>query len=267
MSLNKITKKLNVYDHEEKIDTFVNMYVNKVFVDTEVFRNQLYQYRDYVKWSNDHFNIGSFFYYDQHLENIEEYILNLPIFSGQHHLVTWQERFGIDFYNWNRMHHIPSHIGSLLNSPQGIKKLTVHNDAKNSSHQVALTHHSLQQTIVENFDSSVQEFVTNNQQGFDNVNQAIQTMQHLDILLSPPPIKKQTLAEKMHMIKNFDQCLNLYNQWITHHPNLGTTLSTNDIELQNKKEYIFWNSFNCQVDNKLVQRPIQRLTNQNDDNL
>jgi hypothetical protein len=125
----------------------------------------------------------------------------------------------------------------------------------------------LQQTIIENFDSSAQEFVTNNQQGFDNVNQAIQTMQHLDILMSPPPIKKQTLAEKMHMIKNFDQCLDMYNQWIARNPSLGATLSTNDIELQNKKEYIFWNSFKAQDENKLVQPPIQRLTNQNDDNL
>lgn len=235
MSLNAITKKLNVYNHQEKVDTFVDIYVNKVTIDPKVFEWQLNAYRDYVSWSTNHFNIGSFFYYDQHLENIEQYILNLPIFGGQSHKITWQDRFGIDFYNWNRMHHIPSNIGALLSAPDSIKKL--------GWNKADSFNYSLSTDIIKTLNVDAENFITKHQQGFDKVNDAIQRMQDLDILVSPPPIKKQTLAEKMHMIKNFKQCLDLYNTWIEKYPDLGSMLSDHDIQQQSKKEYDFWNSF------------------------
>jgi hypothetical protein len=260
MSLNKITKKLNVFDHTDKINTFVDLYKNKVHIDERVFVGQLDAYRDYIKWSNDHFNIGSFFYYDQHLENIEQYILNLPVFNSQSHLVTWKERFDIDFYNWNRMHHIPSNIGALL-SCDSMAQLSNHKN------QLLTVNNPVGQLIGKQFDPVANQFVTQHQQGFDNANSAIQRMQELDILVTPPPIKKQTLAEKMYMIKNFDQCLNLYNRWIDQYPELGQPYSSADIQEQNNKEHLFWNSFSNRDSLSTAAPASLQLTHQSDDDL
>jgi hypothetical protein len=268
MSLNAITKKLNVYSHEEKIDTFADMYLNKVTIDQNVFMHQLKSYHDYVKWSTDYFNIGSFFYYDQHLENIEQYILNLPVFNSQQHKVTWNDRFGIDFYNWNRMHHIPSNIGALLLSPDSIKTLLDYkksvSDSQSSKQLPMSLNESATQMILTQSDSACVQFLKQHQQGFDNVNSAIEKMKQLDIIVSPPPIKKHTLVEKMHMINNFNQCLNLYNIWIDQNPELGQPLSDADLRFQADKEYAFWNSFNTRLVDKFDQLTIGQSIDQSD---
>lgn len=268
MSLNAVTKKLNVYSHEEKISVFADLYSSKVTIDTNVFTHKLNAYRDYVKWSNEYFNIGSFFYYDQHLENIEQYILNLPVFGSQKNKITWSERFGIDFYNWNRMHHIPSNIGALLSSPESINTLLDYKKAEpgdpSSNHLPAVLKESAAQLIVSRSNPAALQFLKQHQQGFDNVNSAIEKMQQLDIIVSPPPIKKQTLAEKMYMIDNFDQCLNLYNTWVDRNPDLGQPLSNIDVQSQAEKEYKFWNSFKPQFVDKSDLLTTQRLEHQND---
>jgi hypothetical protein len=51
-------------------------------------------------------------------------------------------------------------------------------------------------------------------------------------MITPPPIKKQTLAEKKYMIRNFDQCLDIYNQWVTYNPTVG-----NPIEMSTLKQF------------------------------
>ena len=249
MSLNKITKKLNVYDHEEKIDTFADIYFNRVTIDLRVFVDQLQQYSRYIKWSSNVFNIGSFFYYDQHVENIEQYVLDLPVFSSQRKKITWQEKFGINFSNWNRMHHIPSNIGTLLSSPDSIKTLASYKKISDDS-QLATLDKSPEELIVSKSDPATMQFLKHHQQGFKNVNSAIKKMCELDVMVSPPPIKKQTLAEKMHIINNVSQCLTVYNKWIENHSDLGQPLSEDDLQSQAYKEHASWNSFNTQDVNK-----------------
>ena len=249
MSLNKITKKLNVYDHEEKIDTFADIYLNRVTIDLHVFVDQLQQYSRYIKWSSACFNIGSFFYYDQHVDNIEQYVLDLPVFSSQQKKITWQEKFGINFRNWNRMHHIPSNIGTLLSSPDSIKTLLSYKKTSDDS-QLSTLDKSPEELIVSKSDPATMQFLKHHQQGFKNVNSAIEKMCELDIMVSPPPIKKQTLAEKMHIINNVSQCLTLYNKWIEKHTDLGQPLSEDDLQSQAYKEHASWNSFNTQDVNK-----------------
>ena len=267
MSLNAITKKLNVYSHEEKINVFADLYSSKITIDTNVFMHKLYAYRKYVKWSTDYFNIGSFFYYDQHLENIEQYILSLPVFGSQAHKVTWNERFGIDFYNWNRMHHIPSNIGALLSAPESINTLLKYQQSAQDNQSPIALNNSAAQLIVSQSNPAAVDFLKHHRQGFDNVNSAIKKMQQLDIIVSPPPIKKQTLAEKMHIISNFDQCLDLYNEWIVHNPELGQPLSSVDLQSQAEKEYDFWNSFTNLAVDKFDRLTIGQSINQSGDNL
>jgi hypothetical protein len=73
--LNKITKKLNVYTANEKINTFYDIYKNQVELDLLSFKQSLDRYRSYLTWSDNNFTAGSYFYYEDHIDNPEKYIL------------------------------------------------------------------------------------------------------------------------------------------------------------------------------------------------
>ena len=62
MSINAITKRLNVYSPQEKINVFIGMYTDQIEIDQQVFLQQLDAYEQYLQWSSNHFNIGSYFY-------------------------------------------------------------------------------------------------------------------------------------------------------------------------------------------------------------
>jgi len=96
---------------------------------------------------------------------------------------------------------------------------------------------------------------------------AIAQMQKLDTIVSPPPIKKQVLHEKMRMIKNFDQCLETYNSWTIKRPDVSALLSRINVDQQIAQEQEFWRSFrprDVAVSDRL---PIERLGYQNDGDL
>jgi hypothetical protein len=56
------------------------------------------------------------------------------------------------------------------------------------------------------------------------------------------PIKKQTFAEKRVMIKNFQECTDVYNEWISRNPTIGRPIDTTDIAQHVQAELEFWNS-------------------------
>jgi hypothetical protein len=298
MSINKITKKLNVYNHQEKIDSFINMYAEPTNIDERVFVGQLEAYKEYMDWSARHFNIGSYFYYDDHLDDIENYILNLPIFDGQHNKLTWKNKFDIDFNDWNRMHHIPSDLGSL--ESEDLHSLKIQYDLKQNINildkvdlyqQIALPqwpevyktediidlpdhiktefatliYQHQTAAILEKATQNTKNFVLSNAAKFKTACSAIDRMQQLDILISPPPIKKQTLADKIRTVKNFHRCLDIYNDWIVENPDLGKPLGDEDLQYQQQKEQQFWRSF---TGSSIVSDlpPIEKLEYQNDDN-
>ena len=70
-SVNTVTKKLNVYSHQEKILAFLDIHQQGIKIDEQVFKKQLDAYRDYLDWSENYFNIGSYFHYDQDLHRID----------------------------------------------------------------------------------------------------------------------------------------------------------------------------------------------------
>ena len=68
-------------------------------------------------------------------------------------------------------------------------------------------------------------------------------MQELDIIMTPPPIKKQTLADKKSVIKNFDRCLEIYNQWAAANPTIAQPLTAEDLDQHVEQENKFWRDF------------------------
>ena len=299
MSINAITKRLNVYSPQEKINVFIGMYTDQIEIDQQVFLQQLDAYEQYLQWSSNHFNIGSYFYYDQHLDNIEQYILNLPIFCNQPHRITWHDKFQLHFNDWNRLHHISSDLGRLSTgvlrsiaqhhtermgatsdyqqasstkslgsyTDEDLALLPIEMQIHERTDEISSTDGKIALAVTKSWDHSTRQFVLNNMCTYDTVCAAIDRMQDLDIIMSRPPIKKQTLDEKMRMIKNFNQCMDTYNEWISRHPQVAKPISDEDVMDQSAKEQRFWRSFSTEAGAKSAVPAIGRSEYQNDDDL
>jgi hypothetical protein len=122
-------------------------------------------------------------------------------------------------------------------------------------------------TMINGINPTVRAWLERHREAYQAATLALERMQELDIIVSAPPIKKQTLIEKMKTISNFDRCLDKYNDWISEHPDLGKPLACKDLETQNQQENSFWSDFRSKGDAKSVAPPISQLIYQNDDDL
>lgn len=286
-ALSKITKKLNVYSTDEKVESFFDLYKNKINIDPESLVQTLESYKCYLEWCENHFNVASYFYYDEHLPNIESYILNLPIFTNQTQLISWNQQYGMNFSDWNKCHYLKSDIGSIaLTHPEAFIKIPYSNSSSleeinfvKSYRNVADNSWPEIQSIddykklpsiireeVENvFGLSIPasvcnqknlallqkplekflpnehlNFLNQHQKNYQHTNDAISCLVDQKIMISGPPIKKQTFAEKKYIIKNFTYCLEIYNQWIQSNPSVGQPV---DLDVMNSfahREYQSW---------------------------
>ena len=196
--------------------------------------------------------------------------MGLPIWPHAQKRVTWLEKFGVSFDDWNRCHHIPSYL-ALFSDLGSVQKLL---EASNESsledkvkfyQEIALPHwpainsaddfHGLPQEIKTEFltqkkldinhllPDSARQFLANKSQAYQNAKDAMARMEQLDIIVSQPPIKKQTLNEKMASVKNVSRCLDLYNIWVEQNPDIGHVLQRQDIDQQIVNEADFWTRF------------------------
>jgi hypothetical protein len=76
--------------------------------------------------------------------------------------------------------------------------------------------------------------------GYALAQQTIDQMVNLGIMISGPPIKKQTLAEKRTIIKNFDQLMKSYNVWAEKNSNICSPVDSESLVTQAKEESNFW---------------------------
>ena len=252
LCLNKITKKLNVYSGDDKINTFFDLYKTGIELDPNSLIQTLNAYRDYVKWCNDHFNVASYFYYEEHLPNIEKYILSLPIFSQQQQLLSWKNNFDIEFNTWNRYHYAVSDLGTLaLDQPKIFSQLTngsvsnliestVLQTTKKQS-EILNTNQVTGSSLLELLPATHLEFINQNKTTYNNSVHKIENMVRTGILVSPPPIKKQTLAEKKYIIKNYSYLLEVYNKWILLNPDMGLPLEESTLDKFAQAERDRWN--------------------------
>jgi hypothetical protein len=274
--LTKVTKKLNVYDSNEKINSFFDLYKSGIDLDPNSLVQTLNAYRDYLKWCDNHFNVANYFYYDEHLPNIEKYVLSLPIF-GQQPRLTWSDKFDQDFDTWNQCHYLDSDLGTLaLDRPEIFRELTSATVLAKSEAEIRFLieyetvadpswpkiesveqyqslpdsikteveqMHALSVPPVSSRQLSVhkkditdllpvahQQFLTEHKHTYQTAMVKINNLVDSGVLVSPPPIKKQTLAEKKHMIRNYDHLLAVYNQWILSNPEVGLPLDSSTLD-------------------------------------
>jgi hypothetical protein len=263
------------------------MYQSAIPLDTTVFVNQLHAYQRYIKWSEQHFNISSYFNYEKDVPELEKFILNLPVFSKCIEKITWDKNFGIDFNDFNRTHYALSDIGGLNFSNQYNNKtdlieyqkdalpewpaVTTLDDLNNLPTEIKqkfqLSRYRNSNWKVSFLNQEKQTHVASCFNAYQTAQETINQMINLGILVSGPPIKKQTLADKKKIIKNFDQCIEIYNQWAIENPDIAKELSSDNLGIQNKCEETFWNQFSLKIDSKSDSLAIEQSKYQSDDDL
>lgn len=138
-SLSKVTKKLNVYSAEEKINSFIHLYRDGIIIDPTSLLQTLDAYKSYLQWCDNHFSISSYFYYEEHLPNIERFIMNLPLFTEQPKKLSWNDNFGMEFNDWNKHRYLASDIGAMaLTNQAGLSQLALSATASNEDMRTLL---------------------------------------------------------------------------------------------------------------------------------
>jgi hypothetical protein len=284
MTLNTVTKKLNVYDVYEKIETFFDLYKSGVTLDVTVFESQLDAYKNYLAWSQQYFDIGSYFRYEQDIPRLEQYILNLPVFAKQNKLETWIKKFGLTFNEWNQLHYIRSDFGALLSSKDQLTEkllssgLNLLDDYQQHAPAELPAVHSVsdiaalpQETVIpwtqdllrregliSLMSGSQRQRLESYRAGYAQAQTTINQMVKLGILTSSPPIKKQTLAEKHQIITNFDHLVEVYNNWISANPGIANPINNTIIKNQITNESNFWYSLISANESMPVLPPTQQ---------
>ena len=65
-------------------------------------------------------------------------------------------------------------------------------------------------------------------------------MVELGIMVTGLPIKKQTFKEKQLMIKNFDQCVTTYNEWLLKNPGIAEPINEVSMKESMDNERKIW---------------------------
>jgi hypothetical protein len=206
-------------------------------------------YRDYLNWVDQHFSVGSYFHYEKDLPQIEKYILNLPIFDNTPRL-DWKVTFGIDFDTWNRCHYLLSDLSGISqqlehNSPQSLEYDAVRSAANTQLKPVQ------QQQLVSSLNAADQQYLLAHGAQYKTVYQSMDQLVKDKILVTPVPIKLQTMTEKRLIIKNFSECVNWYNEWVLQN-NIGETYTHEHLSVSMQKELLSWHA-----DTRLTVQPDQ----------
>lgn len=237
--INSHSKKLNVYTHQEKIDVFADIYQNKITVNPRLIIKYLDQYVKYLNWVNNHFSVSSYFEYETHLPNIEEYILGLDIFGGQKR-ISWNNMFGIEFQDWNRCHYLASDLSGL--SAQLCNSAWPQIESNSTdSHSLSLQPVVTTKTIVNTLSVEDKNFIQKHVGSYIAGHRAVDELVQNKVLVTGIPIKLQTMMEKRRLIRNFEQCVETYNEWADQN-NIGDLYLESDIDHLAMEEITNWHN-------------------------
>jgi hypothetical protein len=203
-------------------------------VDPDSMVKYLDQYCEYLDWVDRHFTVSSYFKYERDLPQIEQYILNLPIFGAQTQK-NWQEIFGIEFQDWNQCHYLVSDLSGISSQLSNQPRLT-HTATEPEQFQLQ----SLpQQQIPSSLSVLDREFLGRMGRRYEHARKAIDQLVDNKVLVTPVPIKLQTMLEKKLLIKNFDQCVDIYNDWVAQ-SGTGTPYTTTELLENMQSEIKTW---------------------------
>ena len=103
---------------------------------------------------------------------------------------------------------------------------------------------SVTQSIFNLLPDTQKDFFNKNKATYQTALTKIQHMVNSGILVNAPPIKKQTLAEKKHIIRNYHQLLDVYNRWIEKNPEIGNPIDSEILDNFAQAELNHWDPAN-----------------------
>ena len=210
-----VSRTLNVYSHADKFKYFAEVYQRPIRVERENLQRYLDNYREYLDWVGRHFHVHSYFHYDRYIGNLEDYILNLPIFHSQPKRLTWQDNFDLEFQDWNRCHYLcsdmsgfsakldPNQLQIGYNNAQGLETLEL---AKFRQYDIA--------EVFRHLGSADRTFLRDHGVRYKRSMQALDELIDNKILHTGVPVKLQTFLEKRQIIENFSEVVAWYNAWV-----------------------------------------------------
>ena len=231
------SKTLNVYSIRDKILTYRDIYQHGITVTEQSLHKHLDNYVRYDHWVDQYFNVQSYFDYDNHMHNMEDFILNLDFMQGSKHN-SWQDMFGQSFQDWNTCHRMLPNLMLHDRSQESatrsitINKTTFTDKKWNQLRGPDWPEHwkdfdkvhlpvAIQKEIQDQFELvsvpvSEQEynFLSKNIDAYKNTQAQVEKLREDGIMVTGIPIKLQSLREKQMVVKNFDQCVSWYNQWV-----------------------------------------------------
>jgi hypothetical protein len=259
-SINAHSKKLNVYSPHEKINSFYDIYRNGIEVQRDTMYAHLKKYKEYIDWSDRYFNIQSHFYYENDVPKIEDYILNLDFMQG-HANNSWQDMFGQSFVDYNTCHKLIPDLLLSNNVTADTTKISRPQWAWNSESLNELNWNTVKgkdwpeydDVTVESFNklpapiqSELTEFgynpnkysVSVTADVYNFLNQHVAQYKDTDdqlnklvqdgFLVTGIPIKLQSFSEKKSIVRNFNECVDWYNEWTVDN-SYGKKYSAEDI--------------------------------------
>jgi hypothetical protein len=237
--MSKITKKLNVYSPQEKIDAFYDIYRSGITLDPESLIQSLEAYKNYLEWADNNFSIASYFYYDEHLGDIESYILTLPVFSSQPKKISWKDNYDISLNDWNRCHRLSGDIGNLaLENSQILQALAISQSPTHNHPTHSMT--AIKKEYLPYLNDTNNEFLSAHADRFNDCAASINKMKDLGILVGGVPMKKQTLIEKSQLIVNWTQCVDTYNKWAEANPSVASPMVESQLLEHAAREKALW---------------------------
>jgi len=234
------SKQLNVYNIGSKVDAFEDIYKNGIRASEISFKEHLDRYKRYIDWTKTYFNVQSYFNYDLNIQNIEDYIINLDFMSSSNRSNnSWEHIFGQDFNTWNLCHRLLPNlfIREKLKNTTRDKVLTFfhksgswskikgddwpelpsqYDSQKNHLPSVIKKEIlSLMDPVKLNLTEIEYNFLKNNVYNYMCTSDQISQLTNDGYLVSGVPIKLQSLAEKQSILKNFEECIVWYNDWVS----------------------------------------------------
>lgn len=240
-AINGHSKKLNVYSATEKINIFYNIYKNGITIEKPVLEKYLKDYQQYITWTERNFNVQSYFNYDTDVLDIEKYILNLDFMKGYQDN-TWADMFGQEFNSYNACHRLLPNL--ILSNDQSAEEKRLISDPVseltwnkfkgsswpnfenfiNSKDQLPtviteeisniVNSQKISFPQVMNTTREIAEFLDVNLPIYRTTSMQLDSLVTDGFLVTSVPIKLQSLREKKNIIKNFDQCITWYNEWV-----------------------------------------------------
>ena len=259
------SKHLNVYSVEEKVNVLSDIYEQGITAQKEGFLKDLNRYKNYTEWTDKFFNVQSYFNYEDSINNLEDYILNLDFMKKENN--SWSDMFGIDFDTWNKCHKLLPDLklyeGDMLVERQlDVNKpgLLLSNNMWEVQRGADWPERNFDTKVLDNLTDSVRtdlmSFVSNalpnkfpNDETYNfinnNINSYIDVKSQLDdlvnngFLVTNIPIKLQTFSEKKNLIKNYSECIDWFNEWVDKTGFCERFVEDNEVGLLEKSKFQF----------------------------